>query len=319
MLAKLWRGIQKTAGIKSIFGDPWMSRSLRHFFKRHGVVTVFSQYLSAGVHVHAVTEYAGLRHVVRGLGADLSATLAKPQGRHETLVLDRAHAIIVPAPCQAERLRGIGLSRVPIHHFPCCIELPTVVPLRKSGREVHLLAAGRMVPKKGPMHLLRAFEIAVAERPELRLTYIGDGRLFEQVKAFVARSPAQQRITLTGALPHAEMLSLLETSDVFVQHSVTDPETGDEEGMPVVILEAMALGIPIVSTLHSGIPYVVEHGVSGLLTKEGDELAMAQSMIGLAENAELRHQMGAAARVRAADFTWDKERELLLGLLTGGS
>ena len=87
----------------------------------------------------------------------------------------------------------------------------------------------------------------------------------------------------------------------FVQHSVTD-ESGDMEGWPVSLAEAMASGLPIISTRHAGIVDQVTEGVSGFLVDEGEWEQMAVRMIRLVEDAELRVRMGRAARERAKTF-----------------
>ncbi len=318
LLAKAWRGAQKLAGIESLFGDSYMAGSLKKFLRQNGVTAVFSQYLVAGATVQELVGSLGLRHVVRGLGYDVSSALEEDEWRMRYRVLESADAIVVPTAYQTERLRGIGLKRVPIHHFPCCVELPEAALRNGGGGKVRFLAVGRMVAKKAPLLLLKAFEIAARECPGIELTMVGGGPLFEEAKAHAAGSPLAGSLRLLGPLPHAEMLGLFHEADVFVQHSMTDPATGDQEGMPVVILEAMARGLPIVSTLHAGIPHVVEHGGSGLLTREGDAAAMAESIKAIAKDEEMRVRMGKAARARVADFSWEKEKSLLRGLLQDG-
>jgi glycosyltransferase involved in cell wall biosynthesis len=121
---------------------------------------------------------------------------------------------------------------------------------------------------------------------------------------------------LVGALPHEETLRHIFEADIFLQHSITDPRTGDQEGAPVAILEAMARGVPVVSTRHSGIPYLVDEGTTGLLGDEGDVAAMAANLIALAKDEDLRCRMGRAGRERSEQFTWERERTVLLDLLS---
>jgi colanic acid/amylovoran biosynthesis glycosyltransferase len=118
-----------------------------------------------------------------------------------------------------------------------------------------------------------------------------------------------------GRLDHSDVLKHMAVADVYIQHSVTDPETGDQEGAPVAIMEAMANGLPIVSTRHSGIPFLVEEGVSGLLSEESDVSAMALNISTLAAKFEMRRQMGQSARSRAKAFSWESEKKELLKIL----
>jgi glycosyltransferase involved in cell wall biosynthesis len=95
-----------------------------------------------------------------------------------------------------------------------------------------------------------------------------------------------------------------------------DPVSGDSEGLPVSIIEAMAHGLPVVSTRHAGIPEAVVHGETGLLVEEGDLSAMAEAILRLAHDAALRDKMGLAAHERArAHFTWQLERDRLREVL----
>src|SRR4051794_36516731 len=119
-----------------------------------------------------------------------------------------------------------------------------------------------------------------------------------------------------SAVRHQEVLRRMRVADVFCQHSIVDPETGDEEGLPVAILEAMVHGLPVVSTRHAGIPDAVADGVSGFLVEEGDVAGMARHLARLAADPALRSRMGRAGRrIVEARFTWPVERDALRGML----
>jgi glycosyltransferase involved in cell wall biosynthesis len=105
-------------------------------------------------------------------------------------------------------------------------------------------------------------------------------------------------------------------AEIFIQHSITDNETGDEEGCPVAVLEAMSHNMPVVSTWHAGIPEAVVDGATGYLVEEGDSIAMAERIVALVKNPVLRHQLGISAWERAREqFSWEKEKMGLLSLL----
>jgi glycosyltransferase involved in cell wall biosynthesis len=174
-----------------------------------------------------------------------------------------------------------------------------------------------MVVKKGPLIALNAFLDAAQTHPGMSYTMIGDGPLLSAVRERCRLHAYGHKVTLAGALPHHEALKAIAKADIFLQHSITDPVTGDQEGAPVAILEAMARGVPIISTYHSGIPYLVENGVSGLLSEEGNVALMASNLLRLANDPDLRHQMGFESRKRAHYFSWERERETLSLILFG--
>jgi glycosyltransferase involved in cell wall biosynthesis len=108
----------------------------------------------------------------------------------------------------------------------------------------------------------------------------------------------------------------MKEADIFAQHSMVDPDTGDEEGLPVTILEAMAEGLPVVATRHAGIPEEVIEGETGILVDETDVEAMAAGLVELARSPERRQEFGYNGwkRVRtrfSAEYECEKLRELL--------
>jgi glycosyltransferase involved in cell wall biosynthesis len=135
-----------------------------------------------------------------------------------------------------------------------------------------------------------------------------------QVRSLAAEMPVP--VDILGARPHADVLASMQEADAFCQHSVVDPETGDEEGMPVAILEAMAHSVAVVSTRHAGIPEAVLDGVTGHLVDEGDVVGMAECVRRLAADPAERQRLGSAGRERVAThFTWESERSRLLATL----
>ena len=308
-LAKIYRAMQKVLGIGSLFGDPYTARCLLGFFQRENVSVVFSQYLVTAWNIHHVVRRAGLRHVVRGHGFDVSSSLDNPLWQKRYLDMQAANAILVPSPFQLERLRGIGLQNVPIHVIPYGIDIPLDVPAKSQAKDfVEFFFVGRLVPKKAPLLLVKAFLKAADKNSNIRLTVGGDGPLALVLREFLSGHPLGKRVQLLGRLDHSDVLKRMAASDVYIQHSITDPETGDQEGAPVAIMEAMANGLPIVSTRHSGIPFLVEEGVCGLLSQESDIPAMASNISTLASNSEIRVQMGLSAKNRANAFSWVSEK-----------
>ena len=135
---------------------------------------------------------------------------------------------------------------------------------------------------------------------EARLVMVGDGELLECCKTLAQVWGLTDRVTFTGAIPHAEILPLFAQACCFVQHSVR-PSYGDAEGTPVVILEAQAAGLPVIATRHAGITEAVVHDKTGFLIDELDVDGMSNHMLHLVRNPSSCTSMGnnARAQIRA--------------------
>ena len=127
----------------------------------------------------------------------------------------------------------------------------------------------------------------------------GDGRLKEEITQHSAKSGATN-IFLQGVVGYGspEHLDLFKNADVFVHPSITS-QNGNKEGIPGTIIEAMSAGLPVISTFHAGIPYVIANEINGLLVNERDVDQLSAAIVRLAENAGLRQQLGNAARISA--------------------
>jgi glycosyltransferase involved in cell wall biosynthesis len=173
-----------------------------------------------------------------------------------------------------------------------------------------------MVGKKAPILLLDAFRRAAEHVPELTLDYIGGGDLLPAAIHYVHAFGLSGRVKLHGNQPSSVVKPMVADADLFLQHSVVDPVSGDEEGLPVAILEAMAQGLAVVTTRHAGIPEAVIDGQSGLLIDEGDVAAMSEAIVCLGRDAAFRQELGRNAWEQAGrNFSWARERERLLKVL----
>lgn len=188
-------------------------------------------------------------------------------------------------------------------------------PSRQIQAGHRLLAVGRLIAKKGPIFLLETLRLVRERGVDARLDIIGDGSFREPMRQFIRATKLADHVRLLGELPNAEVRERMREAQVFVQHSIT-AENGDAEGLPVAIIEAMAESVPVVSTIHAGIPEVVQDGVTGFLVKPGDSERMASRVADLLENPTLRLTMGAAGRQRITrEYSLDAELARLRGVL----
>ena len=153
--------------------------------------------------------------------------------------------------------------------------------------------------KKGTKVLIEA----VAGLADARLVIIGDGPL----RGALERQARElgDRVRFLGALPSDEVAQWMRRASVLAAPSLTAAD-GDAEGLPNVVVEAAASGLPVVGTKHSGIPEAIEDGTSGFLVPEGDAGALAARLADLLGSESLRRDMGAAAR-RLAERKFDRQ------------
>lgn len=145
---------------------------------------------------------------------------------------------------------------------------------RRPGR---ILAVGRLDPIKGFEHLVDACAELARRGVDFHCRIVGDGPLREQLQQRAERLGLAGRIEMTGALPQERVRDMLREAAMFVLPSVITP-SGDRDGIPVALMEAMACGLPVVSTRVSGIPELIEHERDGLLAPPADAQALADCM-----------------------------------------
>ncbi|WP_264212657.1 glycosyltransferase [Leisingera thetidis] len=141
---------------------------------------------------------------------------------------------------------------------------------------LRLAAIGRFVEQKGQMVLVRAMTRLVQEMPDLHLALIGDGEMRADLEAEIARRGLQKHITLTGWLPEDGVRAELARSHALVMPSFA-------EGLPMVVMEAMAAARPVIATFVAGTPELVMPGRTGWLVPAGDETALAEAVAALAQ------------------------------------
>ncbi len=150
--------------------------------------------------------------------------------------------------------------------------------IHSNGRPIHLLTIARLVEKKGVEYGLKAIaKILQGNGVEIRYRIAGDGPLREELEILTWRLGISKYVEFLGWKEQSEMVKLFQTSDIFMLPSITASD-GDQEGTPVALMEAQAMGLPVLSTLHSGIPEIVRHGKSGYLVPERNAEALAERL-----------------------------------------
>ena len=177
-----------------------------------------------------------------------------------------------------------------------------------------VFALGRIVLKKGFDILIRALPYVREKCPQTTVIIGGDGSDLARLKTLAKEKGVSDIIRFPGNINRLEVPIYFYLSDLFVLPAVVDPK-GNMDGCPIVILEAMACGKPVVSSAISGIPIVVQNDKTGLLVEEKDPDTLAAAIISLLKNPEKREQFGRAGQQRIRhELTWAKTIEQFIDI-----
>jgi glycosyltransferase involved in cell wall biosynthesis len=159
-----------------------------------------------------------------------------------------------------------------------------------------ILSVGRLVPKKGYPLLIQGLQLVEQAGLEFRCEIYGGGPMREELDSMVRARGLASRISFHGARPQDELVRAYARASLFVLAPVVVPD-GDRDGIPNVLVEAMASGVPVVSTRISGIPELIEDGANGLLVEPGDAAALAEAIKRLLIHPQLASRLASAGRL----------------------
>lgn len=249
----------------------------------------------------------GLRLVIRE---------ANPFSRHRRhvqraapLLFRRATTIAGVSAAVATELRtALPCVAARVQVLRNAVALPDIPP-EPGACDPSILCVGSFKPGKNHAMLVAAFAALAPHHPDASLTLVGEGPERAQLEAMVQSADLGHRVHLPGALPHTTLAEYYRSASIFALPS-------DHEGCPNALLEAMAHGLPCVSTAPPGMDELIEDGVSGVLVPVRDTGAFIDALERLLDDAPLRGRLGAAARARmAAHFNPDHRYRQLLKLL----
>lgn len=227
------------------------------------------------------------------------------------LLADKLAAAKFAATCteynRSYLLEAVGRGRadiVTIHHG---IDLQSFPERHQSSGSTPLvLAVGQLREKKGFRHLIDAAALLTDRHCDVVIA--GDGPLRAELEDQVASLGLGERVRLLGAVSHDRVLELMQGATVFVLPAVVAAD-GDRDGIPNVILEAMAMELPVIATRHSGIPEAVVDGTTGILVEVGDPTALAEAIVRILDDADGAARMGVEGRALVAS-RFDLERNV---------
>ena len=203
-----------------------------------------------------------------------------------------------------ERL-GCPAGKIIVHYHGIDVQLfKSIQKYNDISDKTCLLILSGLVPQKGHFFLLHALKSLIEKgRLNFELRIVGSGPLESKLQKFVQQNDLCSRVFFIGAVKYGSeaMFTEYRNADLFVHPSITDVN-GDKEGIPGAIVEAMTAGLPIISTFHAGIPYVIENEKTGLLVNEWDVPALANAIERLMQDVELRKRLGEAAKKYAVEY-----------------
>lgn len=287
--------------------DLFAARDLRRAILRHRVHIV-----------HAHTAHAAAIAALARIGTTAKVVIARrvdfPLRRNlgTRLKYGRAHAVIAVSRAVAAIVAEGGVRRDRIHVVPDGVDLARRVSpasretLRSLGVPADaplVVQVAALVPHKDPLTFVRAMGIVRARVPDLRALMVGDGPLRPAAHAEAARLGLERVVLLTGFRRDAD--DLLAAARVATLSSA-------EEGMGSVLLDAMALGVPIAATRAGGIPEVVTDGETGLLSAPGDAHGLAEHVVRLLSDRRLAASLSARAHEQVSAFSVERMVERTL-------
>lgn len=305
-------GLRAVAWLQAPLYFLFARRALARLIREHGIELVHAHWILPNGWVAArAAGAAGIPYAVTLHGSDVfMAERAAPLGAMARRALAGAAHVTSCSADLRERLLALGggehagkvllvangtdLAPAPDGEAEAAVAARLGVD--SAGARL-VVAVGRLVDKKGFGHLLEAAPALLAGRPDARVVIGGGGDLEEPLKRRAAELGVGGRVLFPGPLSHPEALALIARAEVFVMPSVRDAR-GNVDGLPIVVLEAMAAGKPVVASDVAGMPLAVADGETGLLVPEQDPAALAAAAGGLLDEPDRARRLGAAGRRR---------------------
>lgn len=234
-------------------------------------------------------------------------------------LFDKADLIIAVSDYFKQKLIKLGCSphKIIVHHCGVNCSIFTSKNPTKPANSVRIVTTGRLVEKKGHEYAIKAVASLIKKYP-LEYIIIGDGPLRESLQKLINKQGASESIHIVGWKSHTEVRDILDSSHIFLLPSVVAKSKeylGDEEGIPVSIMEGMCMQLPVVSTYHAGIPELVKDNVSGYLVPERDHKKLAEKLEQLITKPKLRVAFGRAGRLTVEqDYNTEKQNNALVDI-----
>ncbi len=278
---------------------PKSTKKIMRAWKRDRIRLIHARFGKAGVEVMKAKKRLKLPMLTSFHGYDLPTKVDRTDkyqrklpalfrmGNHFTVPSQQMRRVLIR--------RGCPSKKITVHYSGIDLSKFSYVKRKQKIKRIRILTVARLHEKKGLSYLIKAFKKVLKSHPDSRLTIVGEGPERSKLKSLIRSLKLKKYIQLKGDLPHRKVAKEMRKADIFCLPSVTTKE-GNQEGIPNALKEAMATGLPVVTTKHGGIPELVTNKKEGLLVRERDVKALARSMRKLIRKPTLRIQLGKKGR-----------------------
>jgi colanic acid/amylovoran biosynthesis glycosyltransferase len=282
--------------------ERFRDRTLAAYLKKNRFDIVLVEYGMTGLAIMNACERANIPFIVHFHGNDAynHKCLERYSDRYR-LMFNKAAAVIAVSKDMVEQLVALGAIQEKVSYIPSGADPGVFSDAAPGKSEPIFVSVGRFVDKKAHYLTLLAFKQVNEKFPQAKLVFAGDGPFLGICKEIANAYGLNGSVTFLGSVSHEKVAEAMRKARAFVLHCIT-PDSGNREGTPNVIIEASAIGLPVISTKHAGISDVVVHRETGFLVEERDVDAMAKYMIKLLEDPEQAEKMGQAGRERIKQY-----------------
>jgi len=262
--------------------SPWR-RAVEATLREIAPDVVHAHFGPTGCDLVDITRALGIPLVTSLYGVDAAVLPFLPQWRDKyARLFCEGELFLAEAPEMRKKIVAAGAPRDRTVIQPIAIRLDRY-PRWAPDDSSTVLFAGRFVEKKGLLDAIAAFDRARRRLPAARMTIVGDGPDEAAARALIARLGVSDLVELVGATPHADLIRRLSLAAVLIHPSATAVDGDSEGGAPTILLEAQAIGTPIVTTRHADIPHVVPEGEGVFLCNEHDVAELGDALVAAME------------------------------------
>lgn len=288
---KKWFALKK----EPIYEKEKLTAAIEAYLIKHKIKLILCEYGPSGVELMRSAKKLSIPLIVHFHGYDAYRDdILSSYGKQYKELFSIATQIIGVSKHMCNQLITLGCSEAKLNYLPYGIDTGIFKFSGNERKEIIFISCGRFVEKKAPHITIKAFEKVYRQRNDARLIMIGDGELLKYSADLVNQLGIHHAVEFKGALGQKEIASLYSKSFAFLQHSITT-RTNDSEGTPLSVMEAMATGLPVVATTHTGINDIITNEGLGYLVEEKNSDEMAEKMLYLVKNSATATEIGQRA------------------------